>query len=168
MEIELFHLWLRCLELQRDKLIAVTEREEERRKRTRRRRQQTAPINLALYNLHRKWNPSIVPQAIDHEDEHNQLQPSKWRKGRHMADGDHTYGRNAVASTGVRQLDYLKHYFNSPAGSETDEWQESSYLVQQCNYTVTYLWFHRETAGVVILVCHLVLMCSKIAKIVLK
>ncbi|CAC5384292.1 unnamed protein product [Mytilus coruscus] len=84
-----------------------------------------------------KLESSIVRQVIDHEDKHNQLHPSERRQGRQMSDGDHTHGRNAVTSAGVRQRDYLKHFFNSPPGSESIEWQESIYLVQQCNNTVT-------------------------------
>ena len=78
---------------------------------------------ITLHNLHRIRNPSIARQAIDHEDEHNQLQPGEWRQGRQLTDGDHTHGKNVVTSAGIRQRDYLKHYFNSPAGSV--EWQQS-------------------------------------------
>ncbi|CAC5423141.1 unnamed protein product [Mytilus coruscus] len=103
---------------------------------------------MTQHNLHRNWNPSIVRQAIDHEDDHTQLQHGEWRQGRQIADGDHIPGRNAVTSVEVRPRDFLMHYFNSPAGSKSVEWQESIYLVQQCNYS--YLWFHRKTADVVI------------------
>ncbi|CAC5355479.1 unnamed protein product [Mytilus coruscus] len=33
---------------------------------------------ITQHNLHRNWNPPIARQAIDHEDEHNQLQPGEW------------------------------------------------------------------------------------------
>ncbi|CAC5380364.1 unnamed protein product [Mytilus coruscus] len=93
---------------------------------------------ITLHNLHRIRNPSIVRQAIDHEDEHKQLQPGEWRHGRQMVDGDHIHGRNAVTSAGVYQTDYLKNYFNSPAGSV--EWQEIRILRRYNNgdsYSIT-------------------------------
>ncbi|CAC5391822.1 unnamed protein product [Mytilus coruscus] len=78
---------------------------------------------ITLHNLLRIRNPFIARQTIDHEDAYNQLQPGEWRQGRQMTDGDHTHGRNAVTSAGVRQRDYFKHYFNSPAGLV--DWQEN-------------------------------------------
>jgi hypothetical protein len=78
---------------------------------------------VILHNLLRIRYPAISRQAIDHEDEHNQLQPGEWRQGRQMADGDNGHARNAASTAGVRQRDYLKHYLNSPAGSV--DWQQN-------------------------------------------
>ena len=77
-------------------------------------------INLAcvaLHNLLRNRNPLIPRQAIDTEDGRHHLQPWEWRQVRELTDGDDRHGRNVVTDAGVRQRDYLKEYFNSPAGS---------------------------------------------------
>ena len=78
---------------------------------------------VTLYNNLRIQYPAVARQAIDHEDEHNQLLPGEWRQGSQMTDGDHVHARNAATYTGFRQMDYLNHYFNSPAGSV--DWQQN-------------------------------------------
>ena len=70
---------------------------------------------VTLHNLLRNRNPVIPRQAIDTEDDRH-LQPGEWRQGRQLMDGDDRHGRNVVTDAGDRQRDYLKEYFNSPAG----------------------------------------------------
>ena len=78
---------------------------------------------VTLHNLLRFRYPAVPRNVVDHEDENNQLQPGEWRRGRQMMDGDEAHGRNAVTHAGIRQRDYLKHYFNSPAGAV--DWQQN-------------------------------------------
>ncbi|WAR05897.1 HARB1-like protein [Mya arenaria] len=78
---------------------------------------------VTLHNLISIRYPAIARLAVDQEDEHNQLVPGEWRQGRQLADGDRTHGRNVVTSAGVSQRNYIKHYFNSRAGSV--EWQQN-------------------------------------------
>jgi len=79
---------------------------------------------VTMHNLLRNLNPVIPRQAIDTEDGRHHLQPGEWRQGRQLTDGDDRHGRNVVTDAGVRQRDYLKEYFNLPAGSMP--WQDGN------------------------------------------
>ena len=78
---------------------------------------------VTLHNLLRIHYPAVPRNVVDNEDENNQLQPGEWRRGKQMMDGDEAHGRNAVTYAGIRQWNYLKHYFNSPAGAV--DWQQN-------------------------------------------
>ena len=49
---------------------------------------------VTLHNLLRIQYPAVARQAMDHEDEHNQLLPGEWRQGSQMTDGDYAHARN--------------------------------------------------------------------------
>ena len=77
---------------------------------------------VTLHKLLRNRNPVIPRQAIGTEDGRHHLQPGEWRQGRQLTGGDDKHGRNVLTDAGDRQRDYLKEYFNSPAGSVP--WQD--------------------------------------------
>jgi len=77
---------------------------------------------VTLHKLLRNRDHVIPRQAMGTEDGQHHLQPGEWRQGRQLTGGDDKHGRNVLTDAGDRQRDYLKEYFNSPAGSVP--WQD--------------------------------------------
>ena len=76
---------------------------------------------ICLHNLMRVWG-AAAPADADHEDEDHHLVPGAWRNGRQMEDVNNPVGGNRSSKVAKAQRAYLKHYYNSAAGSV--EWQE--------------------------------------------
>ena len=72
-----------------------------------------------LHNLMRMQYPALQNAALDEEDDKHQLNPGAWRDQANLQDMDNIAGGNAATRAAKRQ--YLKHYYNSPAG--TVGWQ---------------------------------------------
>ena len=60
--------------------------------------------------------------ALDTEDENHQLIPGAWRDGGMMQAIGKMKGANRASTEGIQQREYMKQYFNSPAGSVS--WQD--------------------------------------------
>ena len=77
---------------------------------------------ICLHNLMRMRYPAAQNAALDMEGQNGQVIPGAWREGRNMLDLDIVTGGNRDTRAAKKQRLYLKHYFNSPAGSIP--WQE--------------------------------------------
>ena len=71
-----------------------------------------------LHNLIRRRIPIIPVNDVDHEDEDHNLVPGNWRNDIQWQDMDAPpEGRNRATLDSKQQREYLKRYFNSPAGA---------------------------------------------------
>jgi hypothetical protein len=77
---------------------------------------------ICLHNLMRLRYPGIDIQHVDREDDNHNIIPGDWRQHAQMEDVDNAVGPNRDTTDAKRQREYLKLYFNSPAGSV--EWQD--------------------------------------------
>ena len=71
---------------------------------------------VCLHNFISERNPVIQDVQLDDEDGAHNLIPGAWRQDANLPDLDVPPGRNRDTNLGRRQRDYLKEYFNSPAG----------------------------------------------------
>ncbi len=72
---------------------------------------------VLLHNLMRIRFPGIGNAEVDHEDENHDIIPGTWRADQEQWDVPQPCARNIDYQTAKIQRDYLKAYFNSPAGS---------------------------------------------------
>ncbi|XP_014667098.1 PREDICTED: uncharacterized protein LOC106808766 [Priapulus caudatus] len=72
---------------------------------------------VCLHNLMRLHYPTIQNAALDAEDVNHQLIPGAWRTDANMHELNNIRGNNRDTSVAKKQREYLKLYFNSPAGS---------------------------------------------------
>jgi hypothetical protein len=81
---------------------------------------------LSLHNLMRERYPGVQNDMLDREDADNNVIPGQWRQGAQMvgAAAEPNLVRGTVHAQ--EQRDYLKDYYNSPAGSVP--WQERMVL----------------------------------------
>ena len=70
-----------------------------------------------LHNLMRLRYPALQNAALDQEDENHQLIPGAWREGANLDDMNQVVGGNIDTREAKKQRHYLKHYYNSEAGS---------------------------------------------------
>jgi hypothetical protein len=77
---------------------------------------------VCLHNLMRMRNPALAIVHVDREDANHNIIPGEWRQHAQMEDVQRALGPNRDTTEDKRQWEYLKLYFNSPAGSV--EWQE--------------------------------------------
>ena len=73
---------------------------------------------ICLHNLMRIRYPAMQNAALDQEDDDHVLIPGEWRQGRNLQDVmNRDFRGNRVTAAGQNQRDYLKEYYNSPAGA---------------------------------------------------
>jgi hypothetical protein len=77
---------------------------------------------VCLHNLMRLRYPALAIQHVDMEDDNHNIIPGVWRQNAQMADVQQAHGPNRDTTEAKRQREYLKLYFNSPAGRV--EWQD--------------------------------------------
>ena len=65
----------------------------------------------------RKRYPALQNAQLDMEDDEHNLVPGLWRANANMHEVNRVVGANRDTRAGKRQREYLKLYFNSPAGS---------------------------------------------------
>ena len=75
-----------------------------------------------LHNMMRTRYPSHQNAHLDYEDDDHNLVPGAWRLDSNMHDMEQVIGGNRDSVAAKKQREYLKLYFNSPAGSVP--WQE--------------------------------------------
>ena len=72
---------------------------------------------VCLHNLMRRKYPALQNAQLDIEDDEHNLIPGMWRESVNMQDIDVVRGPNRDTIAAKKQREYLKLYFNSPAGS---------------------------------------------------
>ena len=72
---------------------------------------------ICLHNLMRKRYPVTQNAQLDAEDDQHNVVPGLWRANANIHEVDAINGPNRDTVAGKRQREYLKLYFNSPAGS---------------------------------------------------
>jgi hypothetical protein len=77
---------------------------------------------VCLHNLMRMSYPTLQNAALDQEDANYNIIPGAWRAGANMQEVDQMRGPNRDSTAAKKQREYLKLYFNSPAGSVP--WQD--------------------------------------------
>ena len=77
---------------------------------------------MVLHNLLRSRYPVHHQVLIDREDDNGQLIPGEWRLDANMHDMEQARGPSREATKAKKEREYLKLYFNSPAGSVP--WQD--------------------------------------------
>ena len=77
---------------------------------------------VCLHNLLRIRNPAIHVGLVDAEDDDHNLIPGMWRQNAQMHEVEQVVGPNRDTTEAKRQREYLRLYFNSPAGSVP--WQD--------------------------------------------
>eukprot|EP00105_Crassostrea_gigas_P007335 XP_011421541.1 PREDICTED: protein ALP1-like [Crassostrea gigas] len=77
---------------------------------------------VILYNLMRLRYPAIQNADMDEENANYQIIPGSWRANAAMHDVDNIMGPNRDSTAAKKQREYLKLYFNFPAGSVP--WQD--------------------------------------------
>jgi hypothetical protein len=70
-----------------------------------------------LHNIMRLRYPAAQNCLLDVEDENHHVVPGAWREGVNMHDMQSVAGANQATRAGKAQRLYMKHYYNSPAGS---------------------------------------------------
>lgn len=73
---------------------------------------------VCLHNFIRLQNLAIQNIQVDDEDGVHNLIPGVWRQDVNLPDLDKPQGGNRDTLLAKRQRDYLKAYFNSPAGQD--------------------------------------------------
>jgi hypothetical protein len=77
---------------------------------------------VCLHNVMRIRYPALQNAQLDMEDADHNVVQGLWRATANMHDIDRVVGANRDTRAGKRQREYLKLYFNSPAGSVP--WQD--------------------------------------------
>ena len=77
---------------------------------------------VCLHNLMRIRYPAAQNILLDNEDEDHNLIPGMWRQNANMHELHRVVGPNRDTVAAKRQREYLRLYFNSPAGSVP--WQD--------------------------------------------
>ena len=77
---------------------------------------------VVLHNLIRSRIPAIPVNDVDHEDDEHNVVPGNWRDDAMWQDVATTRRKKQRTLDAKRQREYLKTYFNSPAGAV--EWQD--------------------------------------------
>ena len=77
---------------------------------------------VCLHNFMRMRNPAVQNIQLDVEDGEHNLILGAWRQDVNLPDLDVPQGGNRDTVLAKRQRDYLREYFNSPAGSVP--WQD--------------------------------------------
>ncbi|CAG2190044.1 unnamed protein product [Mytilus edulis] len=77
---------------------------------------------VCLHNLMRMRYPNLQNVQLDMEDDLHNLVPGLWRANANMHEVNSVVGPNRDTVAAKKQREYLKLYFNSPAGSVP--WQE--------------------------------------------
>ena len=72
---------------------------------------------ICLHNLMRLRYPVIQNAAMDVEDANHDMIPGAWRADANIPEVNNVRGNNRDSAAAKIQRDYLKEYFNSPAGS---------------------------------------------------
>ncbi|KAK3084692.1 hypothetical protein FSP39_017590 [Pinctada imbricata] len=72
---------------------------------------------VCLHNLMRIRYPGLQNAVLDQEDDNHQVINGAWRNDLNMQDVDNVTGPNRATRAAKSQREYLKHYFNSNAGS---------------------------------------------------
>jgi len=79
---------------------------------------------LILHNLMRMRYPALQNADLDVEEEHGRVIPGAWRDAAVLADMEAIARAPRESRAGKELRVYLKHYYNSDAGSVP--WQEAS------------------------------------------
>ena len=77
---------------------------------------------VCLHNLMRSRYPGQQNIRINCEDDQDNLVPGAWRADANMHEVTSITGSNRDSVAGKKQREYLKLYFNSPAGMQP--WQD--------------------------------------------
>ena len=77
---------------------------------------------ICLHNLMRERFAMLQNGQVDAEDDQHNIIPGQWRATANMHEVDNVVGPNRDTIAAKKQREYLKLYFNSPAGSVP--WQE--------------------------------------------
>jgi len=77
---------------------------------------------VCLHNLMRLRYPALQNIQLDMEDDNHNLVPGLWRVDANMHELDRVVGPNRDTIAAKKQREYLRLYFNSPAGSVP--WQD--------------------------------------------
>jgi hypothetical protein len=77
---------------------------------------------VVLHNLMRIRFPTIGNVEVDRDNDAHDVIPGAWREDVQLQDMPQPYARNRDSKAAKIQRDYLKAYFNSPAGSVP--WQD--------------------------------------------
>ncbi|KAK3082861.1 hypothetical protein FSP39_007396 [Pinctada imbricata] len=72
---------------------------------------------VCLHNLMQIRYPGLQNAVLDQEDDNHQVINGAWRNGLNMQDVDNVTGPNRATRAAKSQREYLKHCFNSSAGS---------------------------------------------------
>ena len=78
---------------------------------------------VCLHNLMQMRFPTLQNTVLDHEDLNHDIVPGSWRNGANMVDVERARCSNKDSTAAKKQREYLKLYFNSPAGSVP--WQDN-------------------------------------------
>ena len=77
---------------------------------------------VCLHNLMRIWYPALQNAQLDMENDQHDVMPGLWRENANMHEVNRVMEANRDTIIAKRQREYLKLYFNSPAGSVP--WQD--------------------------------------------
>ena len=77
---------------------------------------------ICLHNLMRIRYPRSQNAALDTEDVNHQMIPGTWRSDTRLHEVASIRGPNCDSTAAKKQREYLRLYFNSPAGSVP--WQD--------------------------------------------
>ena len=72
---------------------------------------------VCLHNLMRMRYPQLQNAVLDQEDENHNVIPGSWREAGLLQSIKEMKIKNKATSAGMKQREYLMHYFNSPAES---------------------------------------------------
>ncbi|XP_041366787.1 uncharacterized protein LOC121381526 [Gigantopelta aegis] len=78
---------------------------------------------MVLHNIMRTRYPGHHQALVDQEDANGNLIPGNWRRNANMHDMEQARGPTRESTKAKQKREYLKLYFNSPAGSVP--WQDS-------------------------------------------
>ena len=78
---------------------------------------------MVLHNMMRTRYPDHHQALVDHEDGNGNLIPGNWRRNVNMHDMQQARGPTRESTKAKQEREYLKLYFNSPAGSVP--WQDN-------------------------------------------
>lgn len=84
---------------------------------------------VCLHNLMRRKYPSLQNVELDREDANHNMVPGEWRRNAPMHELYRARGPNQATTDAKRQREYLKLYFNSPAGAVP--WQENMIQIRR-------------------------------------
>ena len=83
---------------------------------------------ICLHNLMRERFAMLQNGQVDAEDDQHNIIPGQWRATANMHEVDNVVGPNRDTIAAKKQREYLKLYYNSPAGSVP--WQERMITAQ--------------------------------------